>query len=183
MKSIYVTGYKPYELNIFNNKQPEVRYIKLYFQQKLKEYIEDGLEWVIIEGQLGVELWAAEVVIRLKKMYDVKLSIITPFLEHHSKWNEENQLYYKQICARADFITSAHNDVYRGGFQFRNTDQFVLDNTEGTILFYDDEYEASPKFFKQTLIDFAAENQYNIDVVTMEDLSDFVNEYIRAKEY
>lgn len=59
----------------------------------------------------------------------------------------------------------------------------MLDNTEGTILFYDDEHEASPKFFKQTLIDFASENQYNIDIVTLEDLSDFVNEYMRAKEY
>ncbi|UBH14376.1 DUF1273 domain-containing protein [Macrococcus armenti] len=178
MKSIYITGYKPFELNIFNNKQHEVKYIKLYLQQRIKEYIEEGLEWVIIEGQLGVELWAAEVVIRLKKHYDIKLSIITPFLEHFSKWNEENQLYYSQICARADFVTSAHDSTYQGGHQFRNTDQFVLDNTEGTLLFYDEEYEGSAKYFKKTLVDFASKNQYNIDIITMQDLSDFVNNYI-----
>ncbi|MCE4957043.1 DUF1273 domain-containing protein [Macrococcoides caseolyticum] len=182
MKTIYITGYKPYELGIFNNNQPEVRFIKLFLQDKIKTYLEEGLEWVIIQGNLGTELWAAEVVIRLKKHYDIKLGIISPFLNHFEKWNEDNQAYYQQILSRADYTNSVFHDQYKGGYMFSLANQFILDNTEGTILFYDDELIGSPKYFKKTLVDFMQENQYNMDSISLFDLSEFVNEYLREQE-
>lgn len=182
MKTLYITGYKPYEIGIFKNNQPEVRYIKLFLQDKIKSYIEEGLEWVIVQGNLGTELWAAEIAIRLKKQYDIKLGIITPFLNHTEKWNEENQLYYQQIASKADYINSVFQDSYKGGYMFSQANQFILDNTEGTLLFYDEEHEASPKFFKRTLIDFMSENQYTMDSISFFDLSEFIDEYMRKQE-
>ncbi|TDM04247.1 DUF1273 domain-containing protein [Macrococcus carouselicus] len=181
MKSVYVTGYKPYELNIFRNNQPEVKFIKLYLQERLRQYAEEGLEWVIISGMLGTELWAGEVAIRLRKNYDLKLAIITPFLEHTSKWNEENQQYYEQIASQSDFITSVYQQPYAGGYMFREATRFILENTEGTLLFYDDEQAASPKYFKQQLIDFSATSDYNMDIISMDDLSVFINDYQSEK--
>ncbi|TDL95557.1 DUF1273 domain-containing protein [Macrococcus brunensis] len=181
MKSLYVTGYKPFELNIFKNNQPEVKFIKLYLQERIRQYAEEGLEWVIISGMLGTELWAGEVAIRLKKNYQLKLAIISPFLEHTSKWNEENQLYYEQILSQADFVTSVYQQPYAGGYMFREATQFILENTEGTLLFYDEEQEASPKYFKRQLIDFSAQSDYNMDIISMDDLSVFINEYQSEK--
>lgn len=182
MKTLYITGYKPYELGIFKNNQQEVRFIKLFLQDRIKAYIEEGLEWVIIQGNLGTELWAAEVVIRLKKHYDIKLGIITPFLKHYEKWNEENQTYYQQICSKADYMNSVFLDQYKGGYMFQQANQFILDNTEGTLIFYDEEHEGSPKFFKQTLVDFTRENHYTMDSISLFDLSEFVSEYMREQE-
>ncbi|WP_414043103.1 DUF1273 domain-containing protein [Macrococcus animalis] len=182
MKTIYITGYKPYEIGIYKNNQPEVRFIKLFLQDKIKSYIDEGLEWVIIQGNLGIELWAAEVVLRLKKHYDIKLGIITPFLNHFEKWNEENQLYYQQISSKADYMNSVFQDTYKGGYMFSQANHFILDNTEGTMLFYDEEHEASPKFFKKTLVDFMEENQYTMDSISLFDLSEFVSEYMREQE-
>ena len=53
MSSIYFTGYKPFELNIFKDDQPEVKVIKAYIKELIENEIEEGLEWVIISGQLG----------------------------------------------------------------------------------------------------------------------------------
>ncbi|WP_414048161.1 SLOG family protein [Macrococcus equi] len=182
MKTVYITGYKPYEIGIFKNNQPEVRFIKLYLQDKIKSYIKEGLEWVIIQGNLGTELWAGEIVIRLKKQYDIKLGIITPFLNHTEKWNEENQLYYQRIAQRADYLNSVFQDTYKGSYMFQQANQFILDNTEGTILFYDEELEASPQYFKRTLIDFMEKNHYTMDSISLFDLSEFVSEYMREQE-
>jgi len=66
MKVIAVTGYKPFELGIFKNDHPGVECIKKALRRKLTAFVEDGLEWVIISGQLGVELWAAEVVFEIQ---------------------------------------------------------------------------------------------------------------------
>lgn len=181
MKTLMVSGYKPFELNIFKNNQPEVKYIKLYLQDKLKQYAEERLEWVMISGQLGTELWAAEIVLRLKKTYDLKLAVITPFLEHTSKWNEENQRYYEQIVSRADFVSSVYSKPYQGGYMFREATEFLLENSEGLMLFYDEEREGSPKYTLRQAVAFSEENNYNMDIITLDDLSLFVNEYISSE--
>lgn len=177
MKSVYITGYKPFELNIFKNDEKEVKMIQLYFEDKLKQYIDEGLEWVIISGQLGIELWVAEVVIRMKKQYPIKLAIIPPFLNHDEKWNDVNKLYYSEIKSLADFVTSTYDAPYDGGYMFREATQFILNHTEGTIIFYDEINEASPKYTMQALIDFTEKNNYNMDIVTFDDLMVFINDY------
>lgn len=82
IKSLYVSGYRPHELGIFNEKHPGIAMIKKAIENELRALIDDGLEWVVISGQQGVETWTAEVVIQLKKEFpQLKYSIITPFLD------------------------------------------------------------------------------------------------------
>ena len=66
--------------------------------------IEDGLEWVLISGQLGVELWAAEVVFDLQMEFpDLKLAVITPFLDQEASWNEKNKEWYESVLGTSRF--------------------------------------------------------------------------------
>lgn len=181
--SLYITGYKSYELNIFNENIPEVDYLKRFITQKIESYIDEGLEWVIIQGQLGIELWAAECVIELKSTYpDLKLAIISPFLNHTSKWNEQNQLKYQQITQQADYCNSVFQTSYEGPFQFKETDRFILNNTDMTVLVYDEEQPASPKFFKQLLVDFVEKTNYTCDIVTFDEITSFINDLQWSEE-
>ena len=41
-----------------------------------------------------------------------------------------------------------------------NKHQFMLDHTDYTILIYDDEQEASPKYFKDMLVEFMENKLY-----------------------
>lgn len=139
-----MTGYKSFELNIFKDEMPEVKYLKAFIKHKLLQYIEEGLEWVLIQGQIGIELWTAEVVLELKQTYPaLKLGIITPFYGHTSKWNELNQSKYNNIAEKADFLESVHHTEYEGPYQFKQTDQFMLNHTDMTLLIYDEEQEGA----------------------------------------
>ena len=62
VKRLVVTGYKHHELGIFDDKHPGIRFIKKALEKRLVSLTDEGLEWVIISGQLGNETWAAEVV-------------------------------------------------------------------------------------------------------------------------
>ncbi|WP_430623164.1 SLOG family protein, partial [Bacillus velezensis] len=62
-----ITGYKPHELGIFNDKHPGIAIIKKALEARLRTLLNEGLEWVIISVQQGVESWSAEVVLMLKK--------------------------------------------------------------------------------------------------------------------
>ncbi|WP_141708436.1 SLOG family protein, partial [Staphylococcus aureus] len=44
-----------------------------------------------------------------------------------------------------------------------------------TLLIYDEEQEASPKFFKQMLVDFMDKTNYTCDIVTFDELTAFIN--------
>ena len=87
---------------------PAVAYIKKAIKNQLISLLEEGLEWVIISGQLGTELWAAEVVfeLQLEDYPELQLGVITPFLNQEETWKEQNKEWYESILAQADFIDS-----------------------------------------------------------------------------
>ncbi|RKJ57066.1 DUF1273 family protein, partial [Butyricicoccus sp. 1XD8-22] len=69
IKTIYISGYRPHELGIFNDKHPGIPIIKKAIENELRTLIEEGLEWVVLTGQQGVETWAAEVILELKSEF------------------------------------------------------------------------------------------------------------------
>lgn len=147
IKTLFITGYRPHELGIFNDKHPGIEIIKKALKNKLQTLLDDGLEWVIVSGQLGVELWATEVVRSLKEQYPtLKYSVITPFLEQEKNWNEHKQEQYQRMILQADFVTSVTKRPYEAPWQFIEKDKFIIDNTDAMLLVYDEENEASPKY-------------------------------------
>ncbi|MBD3110440.1 DUF1273 domain-containing protein [Bacillus sp. AGMB 02131] len=177
LKVLYITGYKNFELGIFDQNAKEVVFIKKEVRKRLEDFLEEGLEWVIISGQLGVELWAGEVVLELKKSYpQLRLAIITPFLQHESNWNEKNQEYYQSIASQADFVQAVSNQPYVSPAQFKNRDQFLLNKTDGTLIFYDDENEGSPQYFWRKAREYAENHPYEVFQISFYDIQQIIEE-------
>ena len=53
MKVLAVTGYKPFELGIFKQDDRALVYIKKAIETRLRSFIDEGLEWILISGQLA----------------------------------------------------------------------------------------------------------------------------------
>lgn len=172
-----ISGYKPFELGIFNQKHEGIVIIKQAIENKLRVLLDEGLESIFISGQLGVECWAAEVVFELKKEYpNIKLGVVTPFLEQESSWNETNKEYYYSIINRADRVISTSNETYKNPSQFKIKDEALLNYTEGLILVYDEEKEGSPKYLKSKANKHREKNNYQLFEITMYDLEDIARE-------
>lgn len=147
MKVLYITGYKAFELGIFKQNHEAITYIKKAIRNRLLPLVEEGLEWIIISGQLGTELWAAEVVFDLQKAYDqLRLAILLPFLKQEESWNEMNREYYHSIVARADFVDAIFKKPYEGPQQLRVKNQYMVQKSDAILLIYDSEKEGSPKY-------------------------------------
>jgi uncharacterized phage-like protein YoqJ len=177
VKVLSVSGYKTFELGIFQNDHPGAVIIKKALKKELVRFIEEGLEWVLISGQLGVELWAAEAVFELQMEYpDVKLAVITPFLEQEKNWNEKNKEWYGSILAQADFIDSVTKKPYEKPWQFRLKNQFFIDKSDALLLVYDLEKEGSPKYFYEMAQHSQKSRNYPIQLITFYDLQMAVEE-------
>ena len=172
-----VTGYKSFELGIFKEDEPALKYIKKALQKQLVSLLEEGLEWVLISGQMGTELWTAEVVFDLQPDYpDLKLAVLTPFLNQEEKWNDNNKEYYEMIISQADFVDSVSKQPYTNPAQFRNKDNLLLHKSDTVIILYDEEKEGSPQYFFRAAKEYQQNKPLEIRQITFMDLQWIVEE-------
>lgn len=171
IKRLVVTGYKMHELGIFDDKNPGIRYIKKALENRLRVLIDDGLEWVILSGQLGVETWAAEVVMDLKDEFpELKYALLTPFIDQEKRWNEAKQEKYEEILHQADFHRNLTSIPYEAPWQFIEKNKFFLRNSDGILIVYDEETDGSPKFIKKEAERYAETSDYQVLTITADDL-------------
>lgn len=172
LKRILITGYKASELGIFSLKHPGISIIKKAIQKRLTPLIEEGLEWVVVSGGWGVELWAAEAVLDLRASTypELKLAVITPFLEQEEKWSDDKKNSYTSVITRANYVNSITKTKYEGPWQFKERDKFLLRNSDGILLVYDEDTEGSPKFMKLQAAQIAAQHDYPIITINAGDL-------------
>lgn len=171
VKTILLAGYKSQELGIWDRKNPGIRVIKFALEKQIRSLIEEGLEWVIIGGQQGTEIWGAEVVLDLKDEFpDLKLGVLMPFLEQEKNWKEESQEQYNAVIDQADFVDAVSKKTYAGPWQFKARDAFSIEHTEALLLVYDEEKEGSPKFIKEAASKHAESSDYPIFSISLYDL-------------
>lgn len=172
MKRVVVTGYKQHELGIFDDQHPGIGIIKKALRSQLIALIPEGLEWIVVSGQLGVELWTTEVIVELQEEYpELKYAVITPFLDQSQNWNEANQEKYESMIIHADYHVSLTSKPYEAPWQFSEKDKFLIRNSDGMILVYDDENEGSPKFIKKLVQQYMEKNDYPLLTITADDLN------------
>ncbi len=176
MKTMVITGYKPMEMGIFKHDDPKVDFVKEAIKKRLVQLIEEGLEWVILSGQMGVELWAAEVIVDLKEEYPIKLGVIPPFQNQHSKWPDQLQLVYDKITELADFYKPIYEKEYEGPYQFRARDQFLIEHSDGCMVLYDEDTPGTPKYFLNLVQTYLEHHSYDLIYITPVDLEETVEE-------
>lgn len=178
LKRLLITGYKGQELGIFKQDHPGVQIIKLAMEKKIRPMLEDGvLEWVIISGNLGVEIWAAELVQELQMEYpELQLAIIPAFMNQEEKWKEETKEHYLMILEGADFVDYVFKRPYESPQQFKARNQFLVHKTDGMLLVYDEENEGSPKYMKEEAEKKAAREEYPIIMISSYDLQEVAEE-------
>lgn len=173
MKNIYVTGYRSMELGIFSETDEKISYVKQAIKNRLIGLIEEGLEWVLVSGQMGVEMWTAEVVLELKEIYDIHLAIIPAFENHHSRWPDAIKEKYSDLCMQADFFDAIYQGDYKGPYQFKARDLWMINKSEGALILMDPEYPESSQYFYRLAEE--ADN-YLLMTITPSDIDDVVEE-------
>lgn len=127
-KVIYVSGYRSFELGVFKENDPKIQVVKNVLKKELHQLAEEGLEWVLVSGNLGVELWAVQIVAELKEEYpELSLGILYPFSDFGNNWNEGNQ-EKKQLAEQlADYVEAVSHQPYQSPSQLKNHTRFILE--------------------------------------------------------
>lgn len=171
MNRILVTGYRSFELGIFQDKDEKIGIIRKAIERELVSYFEEGAEWLIFMGNLGFEYWVLEVANKLKKDYEFQTATIFPFANHGQNWNEANQRKL-ELFKQADVVQSAYQH-YENATQFAHYHQFLLEHSDQAYVFYDSENETKLKYLLQKM----KENpSYFLNFLTFDRLNEIAQE-------
>ena len=172
MVSVLVVGYKAFDLGIFGDKDQRLKIIKAAIRRDLIYLLENGMKWLVFTGNLGFEVWVLEVAKELQEEYDFQLATIFIFENQGENWNEVNQEKLANF-KNVDFIKYAYPS-YENPSQFRTYNQFLLENTDGAYLFYDEENETKLKYLYRMMKE---NEQYHIKKLTFDDLNEMAENF------
>ncbi|GEL14369.1 DUF1273 domain-containing protein [Pediococcus cellicola] len=178
MSRIWITGYRSYELTVFDDKDPKRLVIQYVLKQALKNRIESGADWLITGAQMGIEQWATEAGYELKHEYpEFQIAIMLPFTEFGQQWNEANQAKLSETLAKADFNESISHHPYQSPQQLKTYQHFMLTHTDEAILVYDPEHPGKTKYDYDVIQKWRDSHPYPLELIDMDDLQDAAQEY------
>ena len=131
------TGHRPDKLGGFNENNTMAAGIKKVLAQEIERMATDGFTEFISGGALGVDTWAAEAVIEVRKVHPlIKLTIARPFPSQDSKWLEESKYRFKAFCGAADKVVDVSPDPYSAWkMQVRN--EWMVDQSDLILAIWD----------------------------------------------
>lgn len=147
------TGHRPEKLNMQENT------IKKYLQSEILSSIQNSYTTFISGMARGVDMWAAEIVIELKKEFpQIKLIAAVPFEDFESKWSYENQKSYNEILSKADLIRYICPNFSYSSYQIRN--EWMVNHSSKVIAVWNGEKSGT-----KNTIDYA--NKCGVEVVNI----------------
>ncbi len=171
MNTLLIMGYSSFDLGIFDEKNPKISVIKMAVKRDLTRFLENGLKWLIFTGTLGFEYWALQVAKELQGDYDFQISTLFDFETHGQNWNETNQLKLSEFKT-VDFVKFAY-ESYENPSQFRQYNDFLLENSDGSLVFYDEENETKLKYMVERMKNT---EDYELNLLTFSDLQELFEE-------
>lgn len=170
MASFLVVGYKNFELGIFSDRDPKLAVIKKAIRKDLIRLAEEGVDWLIFQGNLGFEAWALDVAKDLiEEGYAFQLACIFPFADHGQSWSEANQVVLAKF-RQLDYVNHSFQ-TYQNPSQLAQHQEFLLRNSDGVYLFYDTEQETKLSYFDRKVREEDNYEIYRLDFDRLNELA------------
>lgn len=181
MKRLWTTGYRAYELGVFDEKNPKVAVIKDVLQKQLRYQLDSTSEdfWLITGPQMGVERWSIESALTIKVDYpQLKIALMEPYADFAARWNENNQARLAAIKAQVDFAGRVSEKKYESPEQLRAYQNFMLHYTDGALLIYDPEHEGKTVWDWRAINRYREQNaDYSMRMIDFDELQEAAEEY------
>ena len=124
------TGHRPEKLN-----RPEAE-IVAWLEAEICKAIDDGFITFISGMARGVDIWAAEIVLRLRdEGLPIHLICASPFEGFERSWDEKWKQRYTDVMKKADLVKFICKSYSTACFQIRN--RWMVDRSARVIAVFD----------------------------------------------
>lgn len=145
------TGHRPEKLHLSEQE------VKSKLETEIRQAITDGYTTFISGMARGVDIWAAQIVLRLRANNPaIHLIAAVPYKGFESRWAKKWQDEYNFILEYADLVRYICKDYSMASFQIRN--EWMVDRSSRVIAVYNGESGGT-----KNTIDYA--KHHKIDIV------------------
>lgn len=121
MYRVSFTGYRPEKLPFFSEDDPMCIELKNRLSKQIEKLIKDGADEFFSGMARGVDTWAAEAVLELKRAYpNITLTAVIPCPEQADSWSDEDRERYHSILEACDKKLVISQHYSKGCMQKRN---------------------------------------------------------------
>lgn len=116
-----------------------------------------GVVRFYIGGTLGVDIWAGEIILRLKETPgydDIELIVVIPFPGHETKWDDRSKKRLAFLLRHCSGKLTAGEQDCRQSYLQRNC--YMVNNADFLLAVYDD--ESDPQSGTMQFVDYAIKN-------------------------
>ena len=125
------TGHRPASLG-FAEESAECERIKKRLREEILRHVTLGVDTFITGMARGVDLWAGEIILRLKEEgMPIRLICASPYFGFEEQWSEKWRLLYHSIISGADAVTYVSQTYSQSCFQKRN--EWMVDRSSRVI--------------------------------------------------
>jgi uncharacterized phage-like protein YoqJ len=112
--------------------------VRKWLEDRIDEAVADGKTTFLTGMGMGVDLWAAEIVLARKKTNDaLRLIAVTPYLSFDARWKEEWKKRYTEVWKAADYRVTMADRYDENALERRN--RWLVDHSSLVIAFYNGE--------------------------------------------
>lgn len=138
------TGHRPEKLSRCEKA------IRKDLEIQIRQAISEGLNVFITGMARGVDIWAAQIVLKFRNMgYAIKLVCACPYYGFETAWSHSWQKQYTDILAKADLVKYICGEYSRPCYQIRN--EWMVDHSTRVIAVFNGEKSGT-----KNTIDYAA---------------------------
>ena len=136
MKTLCFTGHRPQKMGGFGNS-PKVQSIKKALREEIILSLKEGYERFISGGALGVDQWAIEILIDLKKEYpNLKIVIARPFPSQDKIWPEDSRKHFIKLCQQSDEVVDVNPDPFTS-WKMQARNDYMINLSSRVIAVFD----------------------------------------------
>lgn len=148
------TGHRPQKLL---RKEKE---IKQDLEEAIQKAVQDGYTTFITGMAYGVDIWAGEIVCRLRKTNpELRLIAAVPFPGFEERWTKKWKNAYASLLNKADLVRYICLDYSPQAYQKRN--EWMVDHSSRVIAVFNGEQSGT-----KNTIDYAAKTE--VEIVTIQ---------------
>ena len=163
--SCTITGHNPQRFKFkYNEEAPLCLSIKAAITEQIKTLYSNGVRLFYVGCAVGVDTWAAEIVLELKqqaKFSEIELFCAIPFTDHTEKFTAGQKKRYERIlnqCSYTETVSKHYSPVV-----YKRLNYFMVDKTQHLIAVYDQ--DKSERSGLVQMINYAIKNNLKITYI------------------
>lgn len=136
-RRVAFTGYRPQKMPFgFDEQDERCVDFKRRLYDTIESLIDQGYKHFISGGALGMDMYAAEAVLRLKAAHpDITLEMVSPFDAQAAKWAPQYQRRHDRLFEQADMVTATGHQYTKSAMFTRN--KYLVNNADILLAAYD----------------------------------------------